>query len=181
MPHHHHHPSHRISAGRREEGGQGSSESLGGSSSQTPREGGWGMLLHCSCLDLVLQGIQPTMSSEPLPASSCPPLLPPSSPLLSLNSAALLSEISLGVECTHQCAYLQVPCVHICMHVGWCACMVLLQMCVCWVCVHMQVGQCACMHAPCLVCTHACLFCAHEPRACTAVCIRAGVCLLAPV
>lgn len=127
-------------------------ESLGGSSSQTHREGGWGLLLYCSCLDLVLQGIQPTMSSEPLPTSSCPPLLPPFSPFLSLNSAAFFSFL-LGLS-VHTCRCLGftcacVLCVHPCMHVDWCTCTHGASACKCAyvLCVHMQIDQCACMHA----------------------------------
>lgn len=122
--------------------------------------------------------------------------------LLPLNSAGLL-----GLEykqsptrtcvcvCAHGCANLQgalcthepVFCVctpaymwagvHACMHGGAYVCKCAL-FCVCtckWASAR------ACMHARCLVCTRACLFCAHEPRACVPVCIRAGMCMHAPV
>lgn len=151
-------------------------------------------------LDLALQNIQPTMSSEPLPAPLLPSF-PPPFPLLFHPSILQLSwdwSIDKALaepvcECAHGCAYLQnalythVPVfcvctpaytwagVHACMHALWCLCV---QMCIV-LCVHMQMG--ACRHARCLVCTRACLFCAHEPRACVPVCIRAGMCMHAPV
>lgn len=125
-------------------------------------------------------------------------LLPSSSPALlssPLPQFCSFLQLSLRVEYAHPavntcrclgytCA--RVLCVHPCMHVDWCACThgASACKCACVLCVHMQMDQCACMHAyshaRCLVCTHACLFCAHKPRACTPVCIRAGVCMLAP-
>lgn len=98
-PHHHH--THQPQNLSREERGWGSSESLGRSSGMVGGGGGLGLLLHCSCL--VFQGIQPTMSSEPLPAPSALPHL--CSPL----------QLALGAECAHRCAHLQVSCMHMCL------------------------------------------------------------------
>lgn len=123
--------------------------------------------------------------------------------LLPLNSAGLL-----GLEykqsptrtcvcvCAHGCANLQgalcthepVFCVctpaymwagvHACMHAWWYLCV---QMCIV-LCVHMQMGQCACMHACTVPCVHACMpFLCTRASSCVPVCIRAGVCMHAPV
>lgn len=120
--------------------------------------------------------------------------------LLPLNSAGLL-----GLEykqsptrtcvcvCTWVCklagclVYTRacVLCVHTCIHVGWCACMhggaYVCKCALFCVCTCKWASARACMHARCLMCTRACLFCAHEPRACVPVCIRAGMCMHAPV
>ena len=170
-------------------GSWGSSESLGGSSSQTYREGGWGLLLYCSCLDLVLQGIQPTVSSEPLPASSCPPLLPPSSPLLSLNSAAFFSFllglsmhtplcIPAGALGTHVLVFC--VCTPACMWIGVHARMVLLRanvrvfsVCTCrWTSVH------ACMHTVMhgALCAHMHAFSVHTSLVPVLPCASVQVC-----
>lgn len=184
--HHHHHTSQRIPAGRKRLGYLG----ITGWFQQSDTQGGRLGIVAI----LQLPGLGPPRYSTNHELRASPNFfLPSSSPSLlsfSIPQFCSLLQLSLGVEC----AYLQVSWIHMClcfvcaplhacglvyMH-AWCFCV---QMCVCSVCAHADRPVCmhACSHARYLGCTHACLFCEHEPRACTPVCIRAGVCMLAPV
>lgn len=180
------HTSHRISAGRREVR-VAQSHWMG-----TVRGIGRFGLAVALQLDLALQDIQPTMSSEPLPAPLLPSFPPPF--LLLFHPSILQLSWNWSIdkalpepvcECARGCAYLQnALCTHVpvfcvctpaymwagvqaCMHGGAYVCKCAL-FCVCtckWASAR------ACMHACTVPCVHACM---------TFLCTRAS-CLCARV
>lgn len=119
-----------------------------------------GFLLYCSCLDVVLTGIQPTLSSEPLPASSCPPSLFPSLSSSILHTAAPFSFLS-GLS----------------VHTGVHTCRCPVYICSCFVRAHLHACWLVCRHARCL-CVQMCVLCLHRwasVRACVHACMHGAL------